>query len=313
MGHLGKSVHFFGHTKKELAPQWGETQTPVTISPMTTQPPNKEEHLSRSALAEKLGITLKELTQLMIESGWIAQEGKVWHLTAKGEFEGGLYRESKKYGQYIVWPLSVVDHPMIREMNEGVVTVSSLAKRVDLPARFLNRLLAELGWIEVFAKGWQLTSLGENYGGEQSKDDETGIPYVMWPRTLLDNPSVLNSLSYFSNSQSVQALNGLSTLSTAHSMIASWLYTVGLVYSYQRELLLPKNVSVKPDFYLPRRQLCIDYWSESLSADALAAQLTKREMYKKYNIRSIEVDQDSLSHIDHELSRELMQLGVTVY
>ncbi|MFT6387744.1 MAG: hypothetical protein ACJAUP_001116 [Cellvibrionaceae bacterium] len=280
---------------------------------MAIQTPNTEEYLSRSALAEKLGLSLKELTQLMIESGWILQEGKVWHLTAKGEFEGGLYRESKKYGQYIVWPISVADHPMIREINEAVVTISSLAKRVDLPPRFLNRLLAELAWIEVFAKGWQLTSLGESYGGVQSHDGETGIPYVMWPRTLLDKPSVLNSLSYFSNNQSLEALNGLSTLSTAHSMIASWLYTVGLVFSYQRELLLPKGISLKPDFYLPRRQLCIDYWPESLPADALTFQLNKREIYKTQGIRSIEIDQEGLLHLDHELSRELMQLGVTVY
>ena len=280
---------------------------------MTTQTSKKEEHLSRSALAEKLGITLKELTQLMIESGWITQEGKVWHLTAKGKFEGGLYRESKKYGQYIVWPISVIDHPMIQEMNNGVVTVSSLAKRVDLPPRLLNFLLAELGWIEVFAKGWQMTSLGESMGGTQSIDEETGIPYVMWPRTLLDRPSVVNSLSYFFNNQNLQALNGLSTLSAAHSMIASWLYAVGLVYSYQRELLLSKEISVKPDFYLPRRQLCIDYWPESLPADALALQLSKREIYKKHGIRSIEIDQNGLLELDHELSRELMQLGVTVY
>lgn len=280
---------------------------------MTTQTPNKEEYLSRSALAEKLGITLKELTQLMIESGWITQEGKVWHLTAKGEFEGGKYRESKKFGQYIVWPISVVEHPMIRQMNDEVVTISSLAKRVDLPARFFNRLLAEIGWIEAFAKGWQLTSLGDVHGGVQAQDDETGIPYVMWPRTLLDNRSLQCSVAYFTDNQSLQALNGLTTISTAHSVIASWLYAVGLVYSYQRELFLPKGVVLKPDFYLPRRQLCIDYWPESSTADALASQLSKREIYKRHNIRSIEVDAEGLLDLDHELSRELMQLGITVY
>ncbi|MGH1440643.1 MAG: hypothetical protein ACRBBR_11055 [Cellvibrionaceae bacterium] len=280
---------------------------------MTSSTQNKDDYLSRSALAEKLGITLKELTQLMIESGWITQEGKSWNLTAKGEFEGGKYRESKKFGQYIVWPASVIEHPMIREMNDGVVTISSLAKRVDLPARFFNRLLAELGWIEIFAKGWQLTSLGEVHGGVQAQDDETGIPYVMWPRTLLDNLSLQHSVAYFSDNQRLQALNGLTTMSTAHSVIASWLYAVGLVYSYQRELLLPKGIVLKPDFYLPRRQLCIDYWPESLPADALAVQLSKREVYKRHNIRSIEIDPKGLADLDHELSRELMQLGITVY
>lgn len=284
---------------------------------MNTSTPNtKEDYLSRSALAEKLGISLKELTQLMIESGWIKQEGKVWHLTAKGEFEGGMYRESKKYGQYIVWPTTVLDHPMIREMNEGVVNVSSLAKRAGLPARLFNRLLAELGWIEAFAKGWQLTVLGKHYGGLQSQDEETGIPYVMWPRTLLDEPSVINSVAYFSDfseKQQLQALNGLQTRSSAHSVIASWLYALGLVYSYQRELHLPKDTVLTPDFYLPQSHLCIDYWPESLPADALASQLAKREIYKKHNINSIELDAKGLLDLDHELARELMQLGVTVY
>lgn len=78
---------------------------------MTTTNNDQDDFLSRSALAEKLGVSLKELTQHMIDAGWIVQEGKQWQLTAKGEFEGGIYRDSHKYGRYIVWPASVVNQP----------------------------------------------------------------------------------------------------------------------------------------------------------------------------------------------------------
>ncbi len=270
-------------------------------------------YFSRSALAEKLDISLKELTQLMIEAGWILQEGKVWKLTAKGEFEGGIYRQSQKYGQYIVWPEAVLVHPILRGTEQTSVHVTLLAKSVNLPARLFNRLLAELGWIEAFAKGWQLTSLGKRYGGVQCQDDDSGIPYVMWPRSVRDMPVLTRSIDAFIDQESNQALNGLEVESSAHRQIANWLYIVGLSYSYQRELLLPDDTELMPDFYLPSHRIAIDYWSESLKPDELAMQLQKREDYKKFEIQVVEIHQDKLSDLDHELSRKLLQLGITVY
>ncbi len=270
-------------------------------------------YFSRSVLAEKLDISLKELTQLMIEAGWILQEGKVWKLTAKGEFEGGIYRQSQKYGQYIVWPDTVLLHPILSGTDQTSIHVTLLAKSVNLSARLFNRLLAELGWIKAFAKGWQLTSLGKRYGGVQCQDNDSGIPYVMWPRSLRDTPALTRSIDAFTDKGSLEVLNGLEVESSAHGKIANWLYIAGLTYSYHRQLLLPDNTELRPDFYLPSYRIAIEYWSESLKPDELAAQLQKREDYKKFEVQVVEIHKDELGDLDHELSRKLLQLGISVY
>jgi hypothetical protein len=284
---------------------------PDLFSIMVKKATNSD-YLSRSALAEKLGIPLKDLTQLMIESGWIIQEGKNWQLTAKGEFEGGEYRQSQKYGQYIVWPSSVIDHPIIRESGESLVTVSTLARQFDIPARLLNRLLAEMGWIKTYAKGWQITELGKSYGGSQQHDDESGVPYVLWPRSIQEIDGFLNDLKCLNDDSKLRSLDGRDFLLNAHCKIANWLYLLGLSYSVQREMSVSDSI-LTPNFYLPLHQLCIDYWSESLSPAELAKQLQKRDLYKKSHFRVVEIKQDKLSDLDHFLSKELLQYGITTY
>ena len=75
----------------------------------STAPPKK---LSTTALAKLLEMDSKQLFELLVERKWMVREKKpdgsnVNKLTAKGEFEGGEYLESKKFGTYIVWPDSI--------------------------------------------------------------------------------------------------------------------------------------------------------------------------------------------------------------
>ena len=186
-----------------------------------------QDSLSRSALAEKLGLALKDLTQLMVDAGWIQQQGKQWLLTAKGEFEGGQYRQSAKYGQYIVWPSTIVEHPVIRDADAGLVTVSSLVQPLALPPRLLNRLLAELGWLEAFARGWQVTALGKAYGGVQCHDTETAVPYVMWPRAIQQQPGFQQAVAWCQQSSLEDAISGHPVTCHEHGLLANWLYLLG--------------------------------------------------------------------------------------
>jgi hypothetical protein len=272
-----------------------------------------QDYLSRSALAEQLAIPLKELTQMMMDAGWLTQLGKVWQLTAKGEFEGGQYRQSDKYGQYIVWPAAIITHPVLRNLNEDLVNVSSLAKQLELPARLINRVLAELGWIEAFAKGWQLTLTGKAYGGVQCHDDDSGILYVMWPRSIKTKAGFAQTMTTLLDSPSLMTLDGRSVKSPAHCIIANWLYLLGLTYSYRRQLLLPDDAQIIPDFYLPQHRLAIDYWPDALSPSALAVQLQKRRDYQAHQLSLVELVAGDWASIDHDLTKELLHLGISVY
>lgn len=279
---------------------------------MTQYQKPQDQYLSRSALANKLDIPLKDLTQLMVDSGWVVQLDKVWQLTAKGEFEGGVYRQSPKYGQYIAWPLSIIEHPVLRGSREHLVSVSSLAKPMAIPPRLFNRLLAELGWISPFAKGWRLTALGGHYGGVQFHDDHSGGPYVMWPRAVLDSDALAQSLVCFAGDGTQRALDGRAFERSAHRQIANWLYLLGFAYSYSKRFILPEG-ELLADFYLPAHHLFIDYWLPDLSAGDLAEQLRKRNFYTSYRLQRVELNPQELETMDRDLAKQLVQLGIGVY
>jgi len=64
--------------------------------------------LSTTALAKEINKTPQELFRQLFEVGLLVRKDNAWKLTANGQAEGGLYREHKKYGRYIVWPESII-------------------------------------------------------------------------------------------------------------------------------------------------------------------------------------------------------------
>ncbi|MDA8752758.1 hypothetical protein N9M39_01220, partial [Halieaceae bacterium] len=71
------------------------------------------DRLSTSALARKLEIPVQQLFATLRDYGWILRQADNWVLTPKGEFEGGDYQESRRYGRYIVWPEKLLSHPLL--------------------------------------------------------------------------------------------------------------------------------------------------------------------------------------------------------
>ena len=289
-------------------------------------------YLSRSALAEKLGVTLKELTQLMIESGWLlhneaAKKGKEWQLTAKGEFEGGTYRESKKFGQYIVWPESVMQHPAISPVVESLMNATHVAKAFSLSAKVINRILADMAWISPYAKGWKLTELGQANGGVQESNKDTGVSYVMWQRNIVEHMGLQHYIQrYQGDAENTSAiheqphyvtLSGHHVVSKAELQIANYLYLFGFQFAYQRTVFLPQPVAtsvadhILSDFYLPKVNVHIHYQAQDISPPQLATQLERQALAKTYQLNIIELSVDDIAHLDQVLSRKLLQLGVT--
>lgn len=281
-------------------------------------------YLSRSALAEKLGVTLKELTQLMIESGWLAhndaaEKGKEWVLTAKGEFEGGMYRDSKKFGQYIVWPETVVDHPAITGIKDTLISASTIAKQADISAKMINRLLAEMGWITSYAKGWKVTDLGQTNGGVQVTNDETGVPYAMWSRALLEHQGLLEQIQHYkgeavtevsiNNALHFLSLDGRYIASKPELLIANWLYLSGVSYAYQRSVHISPSETVFSDFYLPKYAIHIHFQAINIAPSELAQQLERQALSEKHHIKVIQISAEDTNNLDQVLSKALLQLG----
>ncbi len=289
-------------------------------------------YLSRSALAEKLGVTLKELTQLMIESGWLlhneaAEKGKEWQLTAKGEFEGGIYRESKKFGQYIVWPESVLAHAAISPLSDTCMNATRVAQAFDVTAKVMNRIFADMAWVKPYAKGWQLTELGQANGGVQESNKDTGVPYVMWQRHITDNTGLQHYMQGYHGDENSKllineqlyylALSGHYVASKPELQIANYLYLFGFQFAYRRTVFLalsnPAACSdqMLTDFYLPKANVHIHYQAQDISPPQLAKQLERQQRVKTHQLNVIELSVDDIVQLDQVLARKLLQLGIT--
>lgn len=289
-----------------------------------------QDYFSRSALAEKLGVTLKELTQVLIDSGWLRhdeqavsrkEKHKEWQLTEKGKFEGGTYRESKKYGPYIVWPATVLSHRAITQLLESRISATLIGRHYDMSARIVNRLMAEIGWLKSYAKGWQLTSLGEAQGGLQKHDQQSGIPYVVWPRSLLDDKYFSHQVHTYQVKPSVTKINidgtshyrtldGRYLPSIQDAMIANWLYLHGLSYSYHRELALSTEKTIQTDFYLPDSRIYILYNGAVSGPNELSHQLSRQALAEEYQLKVIELSLSDIDTLDQVLPKALLRWDI---
>ncbi|HCH20615.1 MAG TPA: 4-alpha-glucanotransferase, partial [Cellvibrionales bacterium] len=88
--------------------------------------------MSTTALAKHFDIPSQSLFNFLTEKSWIEKIDKNWRLTGKGEFEGGEYIQSQKFGEYIGWPKSIIEHAIFQELLEIPLNVEALGKRFDI-------------------------------------------------------------------------------------------------------------------------------------------------------------------------------------
>jgi hypothetical protein len=278
-----------------------------------------EKHISTTALARLLHKESKELFVLLAQGGWMVKVDNHWQLTEKGKFEGGIYINHPKYGEYIAWPESVQDHPLLRLLPEAPLSATHIGNKVELPARLINHLLAERGWIKKHIRGWLLTPRGKAIGGEQHLAEQTGIPYLTWPETLMDNPlfnesiAQVKALAFQSPSnQPAKALSGQLVNSVEALMVENWLYLAGVNHACGY-LLNAGADTVLVDFFIPEIQVCIDIWSAQDDAAALVNKLAKQEFYQKHGYDFIEIHEETIVQLDEILAKQLLGFGLAIY
>lgn len=293
-------------------------------------------YLSSSALARHLGMPARELFELLAEQGWITRAGNHWRLTAKGEFEGGTYQTSERYGTYIVWPERVIGHRLFVTASEhGLLSSAMLGERIGLPARQANLLMLELGWIRKGVKGWELTPRGAAAGGVQEEYPDTGVPYVRWPQAIVTHPVLTENLQVIhayehldeggerdlfldpekeirvAGGLGYRALDGHVHAGKAGLMICHWLYMSEIVHACGRRL--PVEGDYRCDFYLPSLHLYLEYWGEEDAPGKLSAKLEKKAVYERNGLRLLELAPADLGRLDEVLPRRLLKYGLAVY
>jgi len=292
----------------------------------------EDSKLSTSALARKLNIPAQQLFATLKDYGWITRVGESWVLSPKGEFEGGSYQNSRRYGRYIVWPERLDQHPLLSaiESNQRITAASMCRYYQRLHARQINRALAELGFQHHSILGWELTPLGRTLGGQQEESKNSGAFYVTWPHEIIDNPVVHRELTRQSDqiqpavvsdevepdlfaaaSEASSACNGVDghKLKTPlETRVCNWLYMAQLAHAYQRALPLEKLVCA--DFYVPEGSVYIDCWEAEIPAQELWGKLHKSELYRELDLRHIEINATDVERLDEGLGRGLLSFGI---
>src|SRR5690606_16204823 len=179
----------------------------------------------------------------------------------------------------------------------------------------VNLMLAERGWIKKHIRGWLLTDSGKQLGGQQHASEQSGIPFVTWPETLLGNKFLLRAVAQLKGDASVAqlpTLDGRQVTNTAGRMVSNWLYVAGVSYAQDYELDAGDS-PLRASFYIPEIPLCIDCWPANAQAANLSHQLEKQAQYRQHKISFIELYEADLEQLDNLLARKLLSYGLAIY
>ncbi len=302
----------------------------------------EEERLSTTALARALEIPVQQLFVTLKDYGWIERHSDTWVLTPKGEYEGGLYRDSKRFGRYIVWPQALVQHPLLSAIESNQRITASQMRRYypRLQPRQLNRALAELGLQQHSILGWELTEFGRQLGGQQAESESTGAFYVNWPHEIVDHPVIHRELERLSGEPdcaggeplrgrpdpvapdlfatgsagqvadegACSGIDGHRTASRLQALVCNWLYLAQLAHATGRAL--PVEEDLQADFFLPAGSVYIDCWQEGAAPSRLSAKLRNKEVCKEHRLRYLEVKESDAERLDEVLGRGLLAFGI---
>lgn len=290
--------------------------------------------ISTTALAKNHSITSKDLFQIFKNLGYITKyDANSWELTDKGLSLNGEYKENKQYGKYIVWPENINIEAATIEKKQESITATKIGQHFNLSARKTNVILSEIGWTKKGIKGWVATEQGIQNGAIQSEDYKSGIPYVQWPIDILKNKTLVHTIEDISGNTKEKveiniesetdigfrkkfeakhrATDGHFTRSKAEMLIDNWLYMFEVVHAYERKL--PIEEDVYSDFYIPQGKVYIEYWGYENDKKYLHRKKIKQDIYKKYNLNLIELEDKDVLNLDDLLPKYLLKYGVQTY
>lgn len=227
--------------------------------------------------------------------------------------------------------------PATPEADDGErLSSTKLGKHFGLSPTRMNLVLAELGWIEKYTKGWKPTDRGNQVGAEVREARQSGVPYVVWPSTIQVNRILLAAIADMAGNPDEQAAptashdrqptptaaadfrerfpakfratDGHLVRSRAEMLIDNWLYMQGLVHAVERKLPIEEDVYC--DFYLPTGKVYIEYWGLENDPKYAARKTEKQAIYKRYGLNLVELVDDDIMSLDDVLPRLLLKFGI---
>ncbi|MDZ4098246.1 MAG: hypothetical protein U1E13_06030 [Methylophilaceae bacterium] len=220
----------------------------------------------------------------------------------------------------------------------NLLSATQLGERLEISSTKLNKVFAELGWIEAIRKGWVPTIQGKKLHAEQREHHQSGRPFVLWPESILKSRILTNTISELggktvSAAKNVKSTSGADSSlslrekldkfkpthramdghwvrSKAEGLIDNWLYMSGIAHAYER--LLPVEEELYCDFYIPSGKVYIEYWGIESDPKYRARKEEKKEIYRKYGFNLIELQDDHIQNLDDFLPKMLLKFNVIV-
>jgi len=287
-----------------------------------------KQKISTSQLAKLRNVEAKALFGDLKLAGYINRHEDNWVLTELGSKFGGEYVNHTKFGQFIVWPENLL---IDTDATSGqLLSATQIGERLKLPAKKVNQLLSELGWIARVDKGWQVSPSGLTHGGQQQMDNHNEQQYVLWHDSIVRNKRLKQSVVEFlgqdaeahatdksisSFRQKFEAkhrtLDGHYVRSQGELRIDNWLYLNGVVHAYDRQL--PIEQDVLSDFYLPSGKVYLQYWGDDNGATEEKERVAIRAIYQQHEFPLIEIFTDEIDQLDKVLPSKLRAYGIKAY
>lgn len=294
------------------------------------------EYISTTTLANELDIQPSELFIKFKNLGWIDRQADKWVLTDLGKQKGGQTRQLDKGGSYVVWPENISVDSEHSNSKPKLINATAIGKHFSVSSQRLNLILSELGWIEKDIAGWYTTKIGKTVGGRQFEDDISGKTYVKWPDSILQNKNLKSVFTdtvsqkethktvsppqtAVSSSDSfrdkfpptLRTKDGHIVRSRAEVIIDNALYDYKLAHAYERKL--PIEEELYSDFFIPSENVYIEYWGMESDAKYADRKKVKLEIYKKYDIKLIELTDEDIANLDDHLPKKLLKYNIKVY
>ena len=198
------------------------------------------------------------------------------------------------------------------------LTPTQIGEKLNKTAKEINGFLSEVNFIKKCDSGWELTELGKKNGGIQN--NYKGNLSVYWKIEILNNKIFKNAVepqevkdkdeTDFRNKFKAEyrTNDGHYVRSRAEVIISNWLFGECIAHAYEKRIPIEEDVYC--DFYIPKGKIYIEFWGYEDDKKYLARKQKKRELYKKYNLNLIEIDNSKINNIDDFLPRELLKFGI---
>lgn len=296
------------------------------------------EKLSTSKLAVKLNIESKDLFKFLEDLWLIIKEWNSWKLTEKWKENNWVIINSPKFWNYIAWDNDFNPYEKFNISVNHYLTSTELADYFSTSSRKINIIISELWFIEKNIKWWALTKMWKLLWWKELIHHTSGKVFIKWPDSIKENKLLLNEFNKNNNdSQNIENNENTEKQNDSidefrnkfpakyrtkdwHNVRSRWeviidntLYEYWLVHAYERKLPIDENVY--SDFYLPARlwasAVYIEYWGMEDEKYKERKQL-KKEIYKKYNLNLIELDNHHIDNLDDYLPKLLLDFWIKV-